>query len=127
MFSIARAIEPLDIGINLPARFGEFEKVVKHTKYAGESEAMPIPTAKIKNGYCYQGPDGQVWKVLKIEGNDLWYMALDEAGKSNKWIIHPSTKQPMKISSFGNAVRCRHYPCPSNADKIAKKFRRALS
>ena len=88
---------------------------------------MPIPTARIKSGFCYRGPNGQVWKVLKIEGNGLWYMALDEASNSNNWTIHPSIKQPMKISTFGNAVSCRYFPCPSDAGKTAKIFRRVLS
>ena len=97
----------------------------KNTKQSQRGRTKSLSPSAIKNGACYENPNGQVRKVLKIENGKVWYIYRGKTPGPGHWVFQ-STRQGTKIETFSSSV-VKKIVCPPDAADAAKKLRPRMS
>jgi hypothetical protein len=97
----------------------------KKTKRSQRGRPKSLSPSAIKNGACYENPNGQVRKVLKIENGKVWYIYRGKTPGPGRWVFQ-STEQGTRIETFAGSV-VKKLKCPPDAAEAAKILRPRMS
>ena len=97
----------------------------KKTRRLQRGRPKSLSPSGIKNGACYENPNGQVRKVLKIENRKVWYISRGKTPGPRRWGFR-STREGTRIETFAASV-VKKIACPPDAAEAAKQLRPRMS